>query len=175
MRRLGRQHGFGVVQGLFSLLIVGTVSVVSMPKMTEMLHQHLLMGIAQEVGAQIRGARVLAVTTGRTIRVRFDCPGAGQYRIVEVLIRRSVDNNPNRCSRRAFPRPDQRPGSGPDLDGPLLSLKNGVSFAAHRDVDIGPTGEVTAVGGQMPVEITVTDGELTSTLRVLPSGAVETT
>ena len=50
MRRLGRQHGFGMVQGLFSVLIVGAVSAVSMLKMTEMLHQHLLMGIAQEVG-----------------------------------------------------------------------------------------------------------------------------
>lgn len=38
-----------MVQGLFSLLIVGAVSAVSMPKMTEILHQHLLMGIAQEV------------------------------------------------------------------------------------------------------------------------------
>lgn len=173
MRRPGGQHGFGVAQGLFSLLIVGTVSAVSMPKMTEMLHQHLLMRIAQKVGAPIRGAGVLAVTTGRTIRVRFDCPGAGQYRIGEVMDRRSVDNNPNRCSLREFPHPDQRLGNGPELDGPILRLKEGVSFAAHRDFDIGPTGDVMAVGGPMPVAITVTDGELTHTLRILASGGVE--
>ncbi len=106
------------------------------------------------------------MTTGRTVRVRFDGPGAGQYRIVEVMDRRSVDNNPNRCSLREFPHPDQRPGSGPDLDGPILRLKEGVSFSAHSDFDIGPTGEVRAVGGPMPVAITMTDWERTHTLRV---------
>ncbi len=173
-RRLSAEHGFGVMQGLFSLLIVGGVSAMYMPKMTEMLHHYLLMGVAHEVGAQIRGARVLAVTTGTTVRVRFNCPGPGEYRVLEVTNRRSIDSDRDRCSTRAFPYPDPSPGKGPDHDGPLMTLKEGVRFSDHQDFDIGPTGEITPVGGgQAPVPITISDGERTFTMHVLASGGVE--
>lgn len=174
MRRLGGQHGFSMVQGLFALLIAGSVSTVSMPRINQMLHQYKLMGVAKEVRTQIRGARMLAMTAGQTVRVRFDCPGTGQYRVVEVLHRRSVDNDLDRCSLRSFPYPDPDPGSGPDLDGPVLTLDQGVTFTAHQDFDIAPTGEITVVGGAMPVKITVTNGEQTHTLTVRASGSVDT-
>jgi hypothetical protein len=109
----------------------------------------------REVERELQAARVSAVTANRTVRVRFDCPVAGQFRRVEVLAEPGVpdarDNLLSRCNPAAFPYPaaDLDPLTRPNLDGPLHYLPAGVTVGGVAGFEFHPDGTAwsNAAGG----------------------------
>ena len=77
--------GFTAVELLIVVAIAGIVAGVSVPSLTGAMRRYALNGARQTVAAEIRLARFTAVSTSRTMRVRFNCPGPGQFRVVEVV------------------------------------------------------------------------------------------
>ena len=109
------------------------------------------------MAAQVRVARLKAVTSNCTMRVRFNCPAPGLYRVVEVVNNAAIDNAADRCSSTTYPYPDPNPAALPDLDEPVMVLRGGIAFGGVQDLDIAPTGRVTALTGALPATIGVTD------------------
>jgi hypothetical protein len=110
-----------------------------------------------------------AVRSNRAIRVRFNCPSTGQYRIVELLGSRqtpATDDDDSRaatrCGYSAYPYPDTNQDffSIPNNDGPIQMLQDGIGFGADaQTVEFWPDGTAhIASGGTQPWPAIPDDG-----------------
>jgi type II secretory pathway pseudopilin PulG len=52
---------------------------------------------SEQIGSQIRQARLKAISRNTRFRIRFDCPAAGQYRVLQVTGDVGIDNAADRC------------------------------------------------------------------------------
>lgn len=165
------ERGFSLVQFVLAAGMLAAIGGATLPMMNGAVGKSRTFAAAQDISGQVREARVVALTANATIQVRFNCPGPGQYRVIEVTGDGSVDG----ASRCSAPFPDTDPVALPNNDGPPMTLPKGVSFGATRDLQIGFTGMFTDLNGAvMPATIEVTDGTHVQKLVVSASGAVDT-
>src|SRR5687768_7561319 len=105
MRVRHRQSGFTLIE-LLVVAAAGMVIVgIAVPAVAEAIRLSSLNTSVQTVASAIRSARYLAVSTNRTVRVRFNCPAANEFRVVEVVGAALIDQAANRCSGAAYPYP----------------------------------------------------------------------
>ncbi len=171
--RQHRQGGFTLIDIMFTVSLLGVLMAVTVPGATTASRRYHLAAATRDVAAQVRVARLRAVTANRTIRVRFNCPAAGQFRVVEVVNNAAIDNAADRCSSTTYPYPDPNPVALPDLDGPVMVLRGGITFGGIQDLDIAPTGRVTALTGAVPATIGVTNSYETQNVTVSATGRVQ--
>lgn len=157
------------------LIVVGVIAVMgaaAVPLIAGAMQQYTLNSSVQAVSAAIRGARYAAVSKGRTLRVRFNCPAAGQFRVIEVVGNALVDNDANRCSAAAYPYPDPDPAAGPSIDGPVVMLTQGAQFVATQDIEINTAGRITPLVGVAPATVRVTNGNVTQNIVISQNGQI---
>jgi prepilin-type N-terminal cleavage/methylation domain-containing protein len=180
MRNSGPQSGFSLIE-LLIVVAVGMIVVgIAIPAVVEATRQASLNTSVQSVAAAIRGARYAAVAKNRTVRVRFNCPAANQFRVVEFVGNPAIDQDANRCSETAYPYPDPDAAVAPNIDGQMLRLGNGSQFGAAQDIQIDTSGRVTKLTGcptcvssAAPATIAVANGYDTRTITVNASGQVQ--
>ena len=87
----------------------------------------------------------------------FDCPVAGQYRMVELIgtpgVPAAGDGVVGRCSASTypFPAPDNNPITRPNNDGALRTLAAQVTFTTATTIEFWPDGSAhTNSGGTNP-------------------------
>ncbi|MEX2272362.1 MAG: prepilin-type N-terminal cleavage/methylation domain-containing protein [Vicinamibacterales bacterium] len=168
--RIGSNHGFSLPEVLLVVALIGVIGGVALPQVIEALQRYRLFSAGREVAAQIRSARLAAVTTNRVMIVRFNCPAARQYRFIEVTGNAAIDTDPDRC---AFPPADSDPATLPNSDGLPAMLPDTMAFGATQDLQIGPTGLITPLAGGMPALIQVTNGTITGQITVSATGRVQ--
>jgi Tfp pilus assembly protein FimT len=192
----GRQSegGFGLVDLLFTLAIVGTVAGIAVPAITSAVEGQRLGIEVRNVEREIQLARLTAVSTNRPVRVRFNCPSTGYYRRVELI---GSVNNPNtgdddnaqgvrRCSTTYYPYPaaDRDPLTTPNNDGPLRQLNSKVTFTSVQTLEFWPNGTVhvppsaaTAAPwpqmGSTPVNLILTKGSTNRAIVVNSLGKIQ--
>jgi Tfp pilus assembly protein FimT len=119
---------------------------------------------AELFAAQIREARLAAISRNRAFRVAYDCPTTGAVRMLEVTGDASVDDNADRCS---LPQPN---------DGPPVQLADNVSVGdAPPVLQINARGQISAIGGTMPQNFAVTYGTYSRSVVVTATGRVTIT
>jgi type II secretory pathway pseudopilin PulG len=145
--------GFTLADMIITVALFGVVSAITIPSVTGAMDTMRVRMAARDVERELQSARFLAVSANRPIRVRFNCPVAGQYRMVELIgspeSPETTDDLASRCGERAFPYPaaDSDPLTRPNLDGPVRWLPTGVSFAGAQTVEFWPDGTAHADGG----------------------------
>lgn len=150
---VGRERGFTLVDMLVVLTIIGTVSAIAVPSTMAAMDRMRLGQSAREVERELQIAKSRAVARGRPMRVRFDCPVAGTYRIVEVIGSASAptpaDAAANRCDETTYPFPasDHDPITRPNHDGPVRRLGAGVTFSASQTIEFWPDGTAHHAAG----------------------------
>ena len=161
-----------MIELLVTVAIVALMSAMAVPVMSGARRRAAVAAAQREVAGQIRAARFAAITSNKIMRVRFACPAAGQYRVIELTGVSSIDTDSNRCS---YPwQPDSDPATVPNFDGPIMNLPEGVSFAATQNLEISTRGIVTVTTGSLPGTIQVTDGSSTFTITASASGRIQT-
>jgi prepilin-type N-terminal cleavage/methylation domain-containing protein len=147
--RSGDVRGFSFPEIVLALALVAIVGAIGVPAITNMLPSMRVGMSARAVERQLQMARLKAVSTNRTIRVRFNCPGAGQYRMVELIgtpgIPAADDDDgaaATRCGYAKYPYPDAETGvfDIPNHDGPIQMLDRDVAFVAVDTIEFRPNG-----------------------------------
>jgi len=159
-------RGFTLLELLLVVAISAIVAGMGVPALMNSSAQIRLANATRQVERELQQARMKAVRADRIMRVRFNCPAAGQYRIVEVIGTLSVPATDDadaraavRCGLTSYPYPDTDPDyfALPNHDGPLQTLPAGVAFTSVQTIDFWPNG--TAHGGAafapLPAEVTL--------------------
>lgn len=160
------QHGVSLIDVLAVIMVLGILFGMTVPTMIGTLESLRLGQAAREVEREIHMAKSRAVSKGRTIRIRFNCPNFGQYRITELVGTPSVlataDTAANRCDEIAFPFPaaDNDPVTLPNLDGPVRYLPDDISFVLPQTIEFWPDGTAhyAAGGSTLPWPLIPTAG-----------------
>ena len=154
--RTASDAGFSVTEMLAVLAVLGIVATMAVPMLRDATENMRLGQAAREVERELQTARLRAVSSNRAIRVRFNCPVVGQYRMVELLGTPSIpaaeDAAANRCQENVYPSPaaDNNPITVPNHDGPLRRLPKDVAFGAIETLEFWPDGSVHADAGGGP-------------------------
>ena len=159
-----RESGFTYLELLFVVGLMGIAAAVAIPAMNNALARNRVFTSSELVAAQVREARLAAITRNTTFRVVFNCPD-GAIRFLVVTGVAAVDNDADRCTTR---QPN---------DGLPVFLPPAVTFGdqAPPNLEINGRGQISAVGGGlMPQNISVTYGTFTRTLVVTAFGRVST-
>ena len=159
---------------LFVISLVCVLCATTLPGMSNAFRRYQIDSASREVASQIRAARLRAVTSNQTMRVRFNCPSPGQLRVVQLVDIPAIDDAEDRCSAASYPFPDRDQAAAPNHDGPVMVLRGDLSFQQGTpDIDIAPTGRMTALQGTLPASILVNDHRESRTVRVTAAGRVE--
>ena len=133
--------------------VLGILTGISVPAFQNLTEGYKLGQTTREVERELQTARLKSVTSNRPIRVRFDCPAAGQYRMVELIGSPSVpaaeDSAANRCQETTYKSPanDNNPLTRPNHDGPMRRLPTGITFSAANTLEFWPDGTVHQENG----------------------------
>ena len=161
MTRADQVRGFTLLELMLVLAVLGVISAMAIPAVLNTTRQIKLAANARAVERELQGARMKAVRSNRAIRVRFNCPSTGQYRMVELLGTKqspATDDDDSRsavrCGYSAYPFPDtsQEFFSIPNNDGPIQTLQDGIGFGTDaQTVEFWPDGTAhVAAGGTQP-------------------------
>jgi prepilin-type N-terminal cleavage/methylation domain-containing protein len=182
--RGGRQAGFTLVEVLLVMAGIAMASAVVVPQISTLVETQRARNAARTVERQLQTARLKAVTNSRALRVRFNCPAAGQLRVLEVTGLAATDNATNRCSPTAYPYPPPIDAlrATPSLDSPVVYLPPGTSVTGSALVlEFGPKGNVYSVNTSTnvvtplagDVVLTVTKGGYAATVTINALGRVQ--
>lgn len=188
IRRLTSSAGFTLIDTITAVTIFCILAAVAIPYMRDMTDTIRVAQGAREVERELQTARLKAVTSNRPMRVRFNCPTPGDYRMVEVIGSTTVpveaDGAANRCQETVYPYPaaDRNSLTRPNLDGPLRRLHSSLTFGAARSLEFQPNGTVKADNGTMGewpalgtggTEISIVKGMLVKKITVNNLGKIQ--
>jgi Tfp pilus assembly protein FimT len=187
-QELRSSNGFSLVDMVVVVALMATLSAIAIP-VIQNWGEAIAFGEAQRrVQSELQQARLKSVTTNRVLRLRFNCPAAGQFRMVELIGTPSLpapqDSAANRCSEASYPYPaaDHNPVTLPNNDGPIRRIDNRVSFGAVQTLEFRPTGVVYTVNGDGTsgpplagegVAITLTKGAAVRSVTVNALGRIQ--
>ena len=170
--RLTSAAGFTLVDILATLAIIGTVSAMAVPQVIDAVDSMRLGMSLRDVERELQFARLKSVSTNRPMRIRFNCPVAGQFRVVELIgtprVPVAADGAANRCDETVYPyRPtgaDINRLTRPNNDGAVRRLQPLATFTAFPTLEFWPDGSVHADAGAGDPWPTLTAAGATITL-----------
>ncbi|MBI4264802.1 MAG: hypothetical protein HY657_10530, partial [Acidobacteria bacterium] len=135
---------------MMTLVVFAIMAGAAVPQFMDMTGGLRLRQGLREVERELQTARLKAVTANRPIRVRFNCPTTGQYRMVELIGTPSApnveddDDDLGRCQTSGYPYPaaDMNRLTLPNHDGPVRQLHSSLAFSetASKALEFWPDG-----------------------------------
>jgi prepilin-type N-terminal cleavage/methylation domain-containing protein len=159
------QRGFTLMEVVVVMGVIGLLAAVAIPSMQVALERNRVITTTDLVAAQIREARLAAITRNTSFRVMFDCPAPGAMRMVEFMGVPAIDGAADRCT-------NEQPN-----DGPAVYMPPGVTFGAGATpptLRVNGRGEFTAEGGGMPQNILLSHGQFQQRVTVTAAGRIRT-
>jgi prepilin-type N-terminal cleavage/methylation domain-containing protein len=172
------EGGFSLPELMLTIAVAATLLAIGVPVLSDVTESSKLTAAAREVERELQNARLRAVSSNRSLRVRLNCPAAGYYRTVEVL-GTAADGASNRCLLSAYPFPaDNDMVTRPNYDGPPRVLPNGatVGDAVIEFRADGTAYQVVANEAQTiasPLLVTVTRNNKSKVMTVNGSGKIQ--
>lgn len=152
--------GFTLVELLIALGVAGILAAVAVPVFIESSGRNNVWSASELIGAQIRQARLKAITRNTTFQVRFNCPAAGQFRSLVMTGDALIDDAVDRCSQT-------RP-----FDSGVQALPISVTSSPANTIQVTGRGIVSVVGAAVPHTISVSYGASTRTLIISATGQI---
>ncbi|HEY3157907.1 MAG TPA: hypothetical protein VGJ78_03020 [Vicinamibacterales bacterium] len=180
--------GFSLVDIMVSVSVMAIIAAGAVPALMNVADSMKLGQGQRDVYQEMQTARLVAVASNRPMRIRFNCPAAGQFRLTELIGSPSKpdtdDTASDRCSdtKWKYPANDNDPTSRPNHDGPVRQLPNKVSFGATSPLEFWPDGTIhKQVAGELPwkqvdlngTAITVVKGTAVKTISVNGLGKIQ--
>lgn len=150
-------RGFTLIELMVVMGLAGILAAIAVPVYIESSARNQVWTSTETIGAQIRQARLKAISRNRLFQVRFDCPAAGQFRVLAVDA--ATIDDADRCSNTE------------EFDSGVFAMPAEVSFGDVDTLEVNGRGIFTS-DGVIPQTITVTYGERTRTLTVSATGQI---
>jgi prepilin-type N-terminal cleavage/methylation domain-containing protein len=150
-----RERGFTLLEVLMVTTVFAIIAGIGMPLLSDITDSMKLGQAAREVERELQTARLTAVSANQPLRVRFNCGGTGQYRMVELVgtpsVPASADSATDRCSTTLYPFPagDRNPLTRPNNDGPLRYLPSDTTFTTSTTIEFWPDGSAHMANGSV--------------------------
>ena len=133
---------------MFELLVVmaliTVIAGIAIPTLSGATARNSVWTASEQIGSQIRQARLKAISRNIRFRVRFDCPAAGQFRVLQVTGDVGIDNAADRCN------------DSQDYDSGVYVMPANVSYGDDPPLlEVNSRGEFSSDKG-IPAVITVT-------------------
>jgi Tfp pilus assembly protein FimT len=159
MVRYRSEIGFTLIDMMVVVCVFGILAAISIPSLSAATERMKLGQGQRQIERELQTARLKAVTANRRMRVRFNCPTATAYRMVEV-IGTAADDAANRCQESAYPAvpADNNPMTRPNNDGPVRYLPKDVSFGAAAALEFAPDGTVKYQSSGSYIDVPDPDG-----------------
>jgi len=176
--RLGTR-GFTLMELLLTAAIAATLMAIAVPIFGDLTESSRLNTATRDVERELQTARLKAVSANTTLRVRINCPAAGQVRIVEWIGSPAIDDAGNRCNDVAYPypAPDTDILTEPNNDGPIRRVAFGTTLSTAI-IEFRPDGTAREVVGGVvqsiagTVGVTVTRASGSKTVQVNALGKI---
>jgi prepilin-type N-terminal cleavage/methylation domain-containing protein len=175
------ERGFSLTELMLTVAVAATIMGMAVPVMTDISASIKLNEAARMVERELQDARLKAVQTNRSLRVKTNCPAAGFVRTVEVL-GTIADSAANRCLTNGsypFPSdPDRDLSTSPNYDGPVRVIPNTATVPTVI-YQFEPDGTVFAVVANVPTRIaaeqtmTVSRASRSRTVRINGAGKIQ--
>jgi Tfp pilus assembly protein FimT len=170
-------RGFSLTELMLLVAVAGTLMAIAVPVAKDLTATTRLNEAARLVERELQDARLRAVSSNRSLRVRTNCPSAGFLRSVEVL-GTAVDTAANRCLHSAYPYPaDTDLMTRPNYDGPVRTIPNQatvtttiIEFAPDGTARLVTNGVAETMAAQT---ITITRQSKSRTVTVNAAGKVQ--
>lgn len=176
------QDGFTIFELVLVMASALTLAAIVGPTFSNLMGSNRARVAVRQVERELQAARLKAVSSARSLRVRLDCPVPGQLRVLEVTGIDTTDKAANRCDPTAFPFPGPRDSlrATPSLDSPVIYLPEGAAVAGDvRQFEFDPRGTVFAVNADGAsvlldgeVVLTVSHKTWTHTVRINAVGRI---
>jgi prepilin-type N-terminal cleavage/methylation domain-containing protein len=135
-------RGFSLLELLIVVALIGTLGAIALPVLFDSSNRNAVWTASEQIGSQIRQARLKAVTRNTPFRVVFNCPAANQYR---VLIVDGNINDADRCTQYKT------------HDSGVYTMPPSMNYGAPPNLEVNGRGQYSVVGaGVLPLTITVT-------------------
>jgi prepilin-type N-terminal cleavage/methylation domain-containing protein len=154
------QQGYTLFELLVTMGLIGIVAAIGLPVMNDAIIRNRVWTGSETIGTQIRQARLLAITHNTRFRVRFNCPAAGEVRILVVTGNATIDNSTTRCA------------SQQTYDSGVVAMPAGVLFGTVPTLEVNGRGVYSAISGSVPLTIDVSYGSSTRSLTVNSTGQI---
>ncbi len=141
-----QERGFTLIEVMMMSALIVIISGIGVALMRNVADGIKLGQAARQVERELQTARLKAVSSNQPMRVRFDCPVAKQYRIVELVgtpgVPAAADDPAGRCSHSnyPFPAPDTNILTRPNHDGPVRQIDSTVTFQQSTTIEFWPDG-----------------------------------
>ena len=154
------ERGFTLIELLVVVALISIVGGIAVPALTSTSASLRLSNSARQVERELQKARMKAVRSDKVMRVRFNCPTVGEYRMVELLgtVRNPATDDSDsraavRCGNASYPFPDTDPEffAAPNNDGPIQTLLRDVRFSTVQTIDFWPDGSAHTMGATVPI------------------------
>ena len=152
-------RGYTLFEVIIVVALIGVISGIALPVFFSSNAMNSLWTNSERVGALIRSTRLKAIQQNTTYQLRFACPAAGQMRALVVDADIAAVN---RCSMNK------------SRDSEIVVMNNGVTFnpGAVTSVSVTGRGVFSAVGGAIPMTISVNYGAAARYLTVSTTGQI---
>jgi len=148
MSNFQSRGGFTLIDTVVTMTVLMILMATAVPMVIDVT-QTMKLGEAQRsVEFEMNNARLTAVSSNRPMRIRFNCPANGKYRVVELIGSPSHpdanDSAGDRCSdtKWKYPANDNEPVTRPNHDGAVRTLPSQVTFSAVVTLEFWPDGTV---------------------------------
>lgn len=146
---------------LVTVALVCVVSAIAIPSLSGSTARNSVWTASEQIGSQIRQARLKAISRNMSFRVKFDCPAVGQYRLLEVTGVPATDNAANRCNTYL------------QYDSGIFTLPQRTSYGNPPTLTVNSRGVYSSTSA-IPSTITVSynGGEASRSLTMSATGQI---
>jgi Tfp pilus assembly protein FimT len=161
--RFDDSRGFTLLDMLGTIAVMATLMAVAVPQLVNVIDNYRLGMATREVERELQFAKLKAVSSDSPMRVRFNCPVAGQIRAVELIGTSAVpnandaDNYTDRCKETLYPYKatgsDTSRLTKPNNDGATRYLDSSVAITAFKTIEFWSDGTAhidTGAGNPWP-------------------------